>query len=394
EWPSAAGSASAAADGCASVGSQRPEGVNAELSSGSPAAVALSLSPGSPSDDSAWVRGMEAAWSEWETKRGNDTMRQQEGDGAALGDPARAMALEQKRQAVKRLQELSGELDGKLAAIASLEKRKAKLIHEKEAAMRNAPKSVDELDEVVRAGGVEGIRQFSAEAETEKAALQPIYDAALAKIQQLSSGSTAVEEPHTEREQGTAGDGPAAATASSSADAGGPCGPLEEGSSSGAGVADDIGGLRLDEQLAALTQRISEVEQRLVASRVDAIKDDNRNRPSVTCLSSIHTVADATAFIARVIARIQQLDGLVIRAHQEENRQLQRRIDDREDDESCAVCHDGQRTVVLIGKAPSTCRHRCLCVACWRKSFAPGRGNTQCPICRSEIDYRKSGPTI
>ncbi|CEM22149.1 unnamed protein product [Vitrella brassicaformis CCMP3155] len=62
EWPSAAGSASAAADGCASVGSQRPEGVNAELSSGSPAVVALSLSPGSPSDDSAWVRGMEAAW--------------------------------------------------------------------------------------------------------------------------------------------------------------------------------------------------------------------------------------------------------------------------------------------------------------------------------------------
>ncbi|CEM22148.1 unnamed protein product [Vitrella brassicaformis CCMP3155] len=339
-------------------------------------------------------------------------MGQQEGDGAALGDPARAMALEQKRQAVKRLQQLRGELDGKLAAIASLEKRKAKLIHEKEAAMRNAPKSVDELDEVVRAGGVEGIRQFSAEAEAEKAALQPIYDAALSKIQQLSSGSTAVEEPHTEMEQGTAADGPAAASASSSADAGGPCGPLEKGSLSDAGVDDDISGLGLDEQLAALTQRISEVEQRLCSgelgrrlrclshdvwklqSRVDAIKDDNRNRPSVTSLSSIHTVADATAFLARVIARIQQLDGLVIRAHQEENRQLQRRIDDREDDESCAVCHDGQRTVVLIGKAPSTCRHRCLCVTCWHKSYAPGRGNTQCPICRSETDYRKSGPTI
>ncbi|CEM34801.1 unnamed protein product [Vitrella brassicaformis CCMP3155] len=382
--PERAGVAPAAAHGNAFVGAQRGQSFAGRSSSSS-----------GPSDDSAWVRGVGAAWSQWGSGQGgghhsqDPTERQRRAEAAAADDahsvdPARAMALEQKQQAVDRLQELRCELDGKLAAIASLEQRKTKLIREKETAMVNAPKSVDELDEVVRAGGVEGIRQFSAEAEAEKAALQPIYDAALAKIRQLSSGSAAVEEPHMEREQDTATEGAAAASGSSSADAGGLCGPLE-GSSSGAGVADDIGGLGLGEQLAKLTQRISEVEQQLgsgeldrrlrclshevgkLQSRVDAIRMDTHNRPSMACLSSIHT---------------------------EENRQLQRRIDDREDDESCAVCHDGQRTVVLIGKAPSTCRHRCLCVTCWHTSYAPGRGNTQCPICRSDIDYRKSGPTI
>ncbi|CEM34792.1 unnamed protein product [Vitrella brassicaformis CCMP3155] len=416
------GAAPAAADGCFRVGGHEGADFAGELSSGT-TAVTLSSPPSSPSDDPEWVRGMEAAWSEWDTGRGDghhshDPPEQQRraeaaaADDAHSVDPARAMALEQKQQAVDRLQELRCELDGKLAAIASFEQRKAKLIRDKETAMRNAPKSVDELDEVVRAGGVEGIRQFSAEVEAEKAALQPIYDAALAKIQQLSSGSTAVEVPHREREQDTATEGAAAASGSSSADAGGLCGPLEGGSSSGARVDDDIGGLGLDEQLAMLTQRISEVEQQLgsgeldrrlrclshevgkLQSRVDAIKMDTHNKHSMACLSSIHTVAEATAFLARVMGRIQQLDGLVIRAHQEENRQLQRRIDDREDDESCAVCHDGRRTVVLIGKAPSGCRHRCLCVTCWHKSYAPGRGSTQCPICRSDIDYRQSGPTI
>ncbi|CEM34779.1 unnamed protein product [Vitrella brassicaformis CCMP3155] len=409
------GAATAAADGCSRVG---------ELSSGT-TAVTLSSPPSSPSDDSDWVRGMEAAWSEWGSGQGgghhsHDPTERQRREAAAAADdahsvdPARAMALEQKQQAVDRLQELRHELDGKLAAIASLEQRKAKLIHEKEVAMRNAPKSVDELHEVVRAGGV-----ASGSFPLRPRPRRPPCSPSTTPHSPRSNSSAADRQQwkrhmwrHREREQDTATEGAAAASGSSSADAGGPCGPPEGGSSSGAGVDDGIGGLGLDEQLAQLTQRISEVEQQLgsgeldrrlrclshdvgkLQSRVDAIKMDSRERPSMACLSSIHTVAEATAFLARVMGRIQQLDGLMLRAHQEENRQLQRRIDDREEDELCAVCQAEQRTVVLIGKAPSTCRHRCLYVTCWHKRYAPWRGNTQCPICRSDIDYRQSGPTI